>query len=109
MPLGRASGGKEQAEKAYAEALGACFDLQVEVHQHVQPYTSSKDGSLKWALLEMWPLLVSTHGCPVLCGACAYTTSGCLTLLPMAPVLNTNTPSDSAGLFVAASVLYASG
>ena len=39
--------------------MSACFDLEVEVHQHVQPYTSSKDGSLKWALLEMWPLLVS--------------------------------------------------
>ena len=53
------AGSKEQADRAYAEALSACFDLEVEVHQHVQPYTSSKDGSLKWALLEMWPLLVS--------------------------------------------------
>lgn len=59
MPLADAPGGQEQVEKAYTEALSACFDLEVEVHQHVQPYKSSKDGSLKWALLEMWPLLVS--------------------------------------------------
>ena len=54
------TGGQGEGDRAYAEALHACFDLQVEVHQHVQPYTSRKDGNLKWALLEMWPVTVST-------------------------------------------------
>ena len=35
------------------------FGLEVEYHQHVQPYTSAKDGTIKWALLELWPLQVS--------------------------------------------------
>jgi len=52
------SGGKEQAVQAYEEALNAVFDLRVECHQHIQPYASRKDGTIKWALLEMWPLLV---------------------------------------------------
>jgi len=52
------SGGKEQAVRAYEEALNAVFDLRVECHQHIQPYASRKDGTIKWALLEMWPLLV---------------------------------------------------
>ena len=53
------AGGQGEADRAYAEALNACFDLELEVHQHVQPYTSRKDGKLKWALLEMWPVPVS--------------------------------------------------
>lgn len=53
------AGGQGEADRAHAEALNACFDLEVEVHQHVQPYTSHKDGKLKWALLEMWPVPVS--------------------------------------------------
>ncbi len=44
--------------QAYEEALNAVFDLGVERHQHIQPYASRKDGKVKWALLEMWPLLV---------------------------------------------------
>jgi len=44
--------------QAYEEALNAVFDLRVEFHQHIQPYASRKDGTIKWALLEMWPLLV---------------------------------------------------
>ncbi len=52
------TGGKEEAERAYEEALNAVFDLGVDCHQHIQPYQSRKDGKLKWALLEMWPLLV---------------------------------------------------
>ncbi|DBA77572.1 TPA: Pde-4p [Trebouxia sp. C0004] len=50
-------GGEEQAVQAYEEALNAVFDLRVECHQHIQPYASRKDGTIKWALLEMWPLL----------------------------------------------------
>lgn len=54
------SGGKEQAVQAYEEALNAVFDLRVECHQHIQPYASRKDGTIKWALLEMWPLSVQS-------------------------------------------------
>lgn len=102
------AGSKEQADRAYAEALSACFDLEVEVHQHVQPYTSSKDGSLKWALLEMWPLLVSVRDLyitntilrlcrvyqahirnlqPLCTSCCAYSI-----VCPLPMVLNTSTP-----------------
>ncbi|KAA6419051.1 MAG: hypothetical protein FRX49_11014 [Trebouxia sp. A1-2] len=57
-------GGKEQAVQAYEEALNAVFDLRVECHQHIQPYASRKDGTMKWALLEMWPLVDPVDSSP---------------------------------------------
>lgn len=51
------AGGAKRAEDACEEALNAVFNLQVEHHQYIQAYT--KDGKVKWALLEMWPLQVN--------------------------------------------------
>lgn len=67
-------GGKEQAVRAYEEALNAVFDLRVECHQHIQPYASRKDGKIKWALLEMWPLLVCSSAHQISC-ACSLVAS----------------------------------
>ncbi|DBA72255.1 TPA: putative 3',5'-cyclic phosphodiesterase pde-3, variant 2 [Trebouxia sp. C0005] len=53
----RYSGGEEEAEAAYDEALHAIFVLQLERHRHTQPYISKKDGRSKWAMIEMSPML----------------------------------------------------
>lgn len=55
------AGGEEEAEAAYDEALHAIFALQLERHQHTQPYISKKDGRSKWAMIEMSPMTVSSH------------------------------------------------
>lgn len=52
------TGGRAEAEAAYAEGLNAIFSLQLEHHCHVQPYLSSSDGTAKWAKIEMWPMMV---------------------------------------------------
>ena len=52
------TGGAEEAQGAYDEAMNAIFNLQVECHRHTQPHKSKKDGSTKWAIIEMWPMLV---------------------------------------------------
>lgn len=53
-----ASGGAQEAEAAYEEAVNAVFNLQVECHRHAQPHVSKKNGTTKWAMLEMWPMPV---------------------------------------------------
>ena len=56
---GRAcSGGEAEGQAAYDEAVTAVFDLQLECHRHTQPHKSKKDGTTKWAMIEMWPMLV---------------------------------------------------
>ena len=54
-------GGDQEADAAYDEALHAIFELQLERHQHTQPYVSKKDGRKKWAMIEMSPMIVSLH------------------------------------------------
>lgn len=54
-----ASGGMEEADAAYEEALQAIFSLNLECHRHTQPHKSKKTGLMKWAMIEMWPMLVS--------------------------------------------------
>ena len=38
--------------------MNAIFNLQVDCHRHTQAHNSKKDGSIKWAIIEMWPMLV---------------------------------------------------
>lgn len=52
------TGGKEQARAAYEEALHAIFTLNLECHRHTQPHKSKKNGHMKWAMIEMWPMMV---------------------------------------------------
>ena len=39
--------------------MNAVFNLQLECHRHTQAHKSKKDGSTKWAMIEMWPMLVT--------------------------------------------------
>ena len=50
---------EEEAQAAYDEAVNAMFNLRLDCHRHVQPHKSHKDGSTKWAMIEMWPMTVS--------------------------------------------------
>ncbi|KAA6420588.1 MAG: hypothetical protein FRX49_09381 [Trebouxia sp. A1-2] len=50
-------GGQEEADRAYAEAMHAVFTAQVDCHRHSQPFSRKKDGKVRWAMLEMWPML----------------------------------------------------
>lgn len=54
-------GGEAEAQAAYDEAVNAVFNLQLECHRHAQPHKSKKDGKMKWAMIEMWPIIVSTQ------------------------------------------------
>lgn len=54
MPVG----GQEEADRAYHEAMHAVFTAQVDCHRHSQPFSRKKDGKVRWAMLEMWPMLV---------------------------------------------------
>jgi len=53
------TGGQEEALMHYEDAMTAVFSLQLNRHHHVQPYRSKKDGKIKWATFEMWPMSVS--------------------------------------------------
>lgn len=53
------SGGMEEADAAYEEALNAIFVLSLDCHRHTQPHKSKKTGLMKWAMIEMWPMTVS--------------------------------------------------
>ena len=73
------AGGEEEAQSAYDDAMNAVFNLQLECHRHTQARKSKKDGSTKWSMIEMWPMLVMTQPSlhlpsPVLCShdAVAY-------------------------------------
>ena len=73
------AGGEEEAQSAYDDAMNAVFSLQPECPRHTQAHTSKKDGSTKWSMIEMWPMLVMTQPSlhlpsPVLCShdAVAY-------------------------------------
>ena len=55
------AGGEAEAQAAYDEAVNAVFNLQLECHRHAQPHKSKKDGKIKWAMIEMWPIIVSIH------------------------------------------------
>ena len=52
------AGGEEERQAAYHEAMNAVFRLQLECHRHTQPHCSKKDATTKWAMIEMWPMLV---------------------------------------------------
>ena len=39
--------------------MHAVFTVQVECHRHAQPHMGKKDGTLKWGMLEMWPMQAS--------------------------------------------------
>ena len=51
------SGGQQEAEEAYEEAVTAIFVFQVECHRHTQP--RSPKGKVRWEMIEMWPMQVS--------------------------------------------------
>ncbi len=55
------AGGEEEAQSAYDDAMNAVFNLQLECHRHTQAHKSKKDGSTKWTMIEMWPMLVMTQ------------------------------------------------
>ena len=55
------AGGQEEADRAYAEAMHAVFTAQVDCHRHSQPFSRKKDGKVRWAMLEMWPMLVGAR------------------------------------------------
>lgn len=60
-----ATGGAEEAESAYEEAVNAVFNLQLECHRHTQPYKSHKSSKVKWAMIEMWPMQVALSHYPL--------------------------------------------
>ncbi|KAA6425466.1 MAG: hypothetical protein FRX49_04364, partial [Trebouxia sp. A1-2] len=57
-------GGEEEAQSAYDDAMNAAFNLQLECHRHTQPRKSKKDGSTKWTMIEMWPMLDPVDASP---------------------------------------------
>ncbi|KAL0049434.1 hypothetical protein WJX82_002295 [Trebouxia sp. C0006] len=57
-------GGQEEALMHYEDAMTAVFSLQLNSHRHVQPYRSKKDGRIKWATFEMWPMSDPIGGSP---------------------------------------------
>ena len=59
--LSASSGAKEEALEHHEDAIRAIFELQLDCHRHIQPYRSTKNGKLKWASVDMWPLPVSSH------------------------------------------------
>ena len=61
------TGGEEEAQAAYEEAVHAIFTLQLDNHRHTQQYKSKKDGRTKYVMIEMWPLVVSSSN--VACAA----------------------------------------
>jgi hypothetical protein len=54
-------GGQEEAQAAYEEAYSDIFHLQLDCHKHPQPHKSRKDGTIKWEMIEMWPMQVNHH------------------------------------------------
>lgn len=50
--------GQTEATAAYEEAMHDIFALDLECHQHQQPYITHK-GHLRWEMIEMWPMTVS--------------------------------------------------
>ncbi|DBB14759.1 TPA: hypothetical protein ACH3X3_004373 [Trebouxia sp. C0006] len=57
-------GGEEEAQSAYDDAMNAVFSLQLECHRHTQAHKSKKDGSTKWSMIEMWPMLDPVDASP---------------------------------------------
>lgn len=55
---GICTGGEQEAQSAYEEALKAVFTLQLS-WRHMQPHRSRSDGKTKWSMIEMWPMHVS--------------------------------------------------
>lgn len=53
------AGGKQEALEAYEEAYNAIFALQLQCHRHTQPHAKN-DGTLRWEMIEMWPMPVCT-------------------------------------------------
>ncbi|KAL0024530.1 hypothetical protein WJX79_001991 [Trebouxia sp. C0005] len=58
------SGGEDECQAAYEEAVDAIFSLKVDCHRHVQSHMSRKDGNIKWSALEMWPMQDPIEVCP---------------------------------------------
>ncbi|DBB07279.1 TPA: hypothetical protein ACH3X3_008783 [Trebouxia sp. C0006] len=54
--LGYYPGGQEEALAAYEEAYNDIFNLKLDCHKHPQPHKSRKDGTIKWEMIEMWPM-----------------------------------------------------
>lgn len=51
------AGGELDAKAAYDEALHSVFSLHL-TWRHMQRHRSRKDGTIKWAMIEMWPMQV---------------------------------------------------
>lgn len=68
------AGGQEEALAAYEEAYNDIFNLKLDCHKHPQPHKSRKDGTIKWEMIEMWPMQVD-HQQQCRCS--------CISLMPM--------------------------
>ena len=53
------TGGQEEAQRAYEEAYNDVFNLQLDCHRHAQPHKSRRGGTVKWDMIEMWPMQVN--------------------------------------------------
>ena len=52
------TGGEEEAQAAYEDAMATLADESAECHRHMQSHTSKKSGRTKWTMMEMWPMQV---------------------------------------------------
>ena len=75
--------GQAEEAAAYEEAHEACFKLGVESYRHPIPRISNKTGELKWSMMEMWPMTVSSFQFAFVC--VPESLSVCLCLCPCEP------------------------
>ncbi|DBA83083.1 TPA: hypothetical protein ACH3X2_006613 [Trebouxia sp. C0005] len=54
--LGYYPGGQEEAQAACEEAYNDVFNMKLDCHRHPQPHKSRKDGTIRWEMIEMWPM-----------------------------------------------------
>ena len=80
--LGASAGGREEALGHYEDALRAVFELQLDCYRHIQPYRSTKDGNLKWASVEMWPMPVGVRHLLPLTSRCASLDLSIIRIIP---------------------------
>ena len=67
------TGGQQEADAAYQTAYNAIFVQGQKVHRHTQ--SRMKEGSRRWEVLEMWPMIVSGPQSHLASFACLYVMS----------------------------------
>lgn len=75
------AGGFDEAVSHYEDAVTAAFSLQLDCHRHVQPHRSRKDGQMRWARIEMWPMPVRIASRGALCIVTSVVTTTLLSQL----------------------------